>query len=198
MLLDDAVELGDVARPAVVGGDREDAEHAACCRDRRWRISARICDSSMSNRQIAAFIAFSRSVAPRSKFGSRPAARQRRTTSRIGAVAAAVGELHRADRPRPRDAVAVRLLALEAVLAQHLVERLRLLAHEVGVVGLLDHGERRDHFGGHDVRQQLPGKATDGAFAARSSSIALRAVASRNSRPPLTNSGSSVSSVNGR
>jgi acyl-CoA reductase-like NAD-dependent aldehyde dehydrogenase len=46
--------------------------------------------------------------------------------------------------------------------------------------------------------RRSPGNATPGAFARRKSSIAFRAVARRNSFPPSTNSGSRVSSLDGR
>src|SRR6202051_2997266 len=74
---------------------------------------------------------------------------------RIGAVAVPVGELHRAQRFRTRDAVAIRFLALQAVLAEYLVECISALFEEVLVVGLFYDRERCDHLSWYHVRQQL-------------------------------------------
>src|ERR1700683_3675451 len=77
---------------------------------------------------------------------------------RIGAIAVPVGELHVAQCFRTRDAVAIRLLALQAVLAEYLVECISALFEEVLVVGLFYDRERRDHLSWYHVREQLARK----------------------------------------
>src|SRR5450755_5197909 len=77
---------------------------------------------------------------------------------RIGAVAVPVGELHGAQRFRARDAVAIRFLALQAVLAEYFVECISALFEEVLVVGLFYDRERRDHLSWYHVREQLTRK----------------------------------------
>src|SRR5271169_5826543 len=77
---------------------------------------------------------------------------------RIRAVAVPVGELHGTQRFRTRDAVAIRFLALQAVLAEHLVECISTLFEEVLIVGLFYDGERRNHPSGYYVREQLARK----------------------------------------
>src|SRR5882672_5577502 len=77
---------------------------------------------------------------------------------RIGAIAVPVGELHRAQRFRTRDAVAIRFLALQAVLVEYLVECISALFEEVLVVGLFYDRERRDHLSWYNVREQLARK----------------------------------------
>src|SRR5258708_27898166 len=74
---------------------------------------------------------------------------------RIGAVAVPIGELHGAQRFRTRDAVAIRFLALQAVLAEYLVECISALFEEILVVGLFYDRERRDHLSCYNVREQL-------------------------------------------
>src|SRR5450631_3905567 len=74
---------------------------------------------------------------------------------RIRAVAVPIGELHGAQCFRTRDAVAIRFLALQAVLAEYLVECISALFEEVLVVGLFYNRERRDHLSWYHVREQL-------------------------------------------
>src|SRR5580658_10356831 len=74
---------------------------------------------------------------------------------RIGAVAVPVGELHGAQRFCTRDAVAIRFLALQAVLTEYLVECISALFEEVLVVGLLYDRERRNHLSRYHVREQF-------------------------------------------
>jgi len=117
---------------------------------------------------------------------------------RIGTLPVLVRKLHRTEGSRARDAVSIRLLPFQAVLAQHLVERSRFLRREIGVIRLFDHREGCEDFGGHDICEQPARKRHSRALTRRNSSIALPAVARRNSVPPLTKLGSNVSSVNGR
>src|SRR6202050_5784014 len=77
---------------------------------------------------------------------------------RIGAVAVPVGELHVAQCFRTRDAVAIRFLALQAVLAEYLVECISALFEEVLVVGLFYDRERRNHLSWYHVREQFARK----------------------------------------
>src|SRR5258708_24549763 len=77
---------------------------------------------------------------------------------RIGALAVPVGELHGAQRFRTRDTVAIRFLALQAVLAEYLLECISALFDKVLVVGLLYDRERRDHLSWYHVREQLARK----------------------------------------
>src|SRR5271156_1342809 len=77
---------------------------------------------------------------------------------RIGAVAVPVGELHGTQRFRTRDAVAIRFLALQAVLAEYLVECFSAFFEEVLVVGLLYDRERRDPPSWYHVREQFARK----------------------------------------
>src|SRR5450631_1827288 len=77
---------------------------------------------------------------------------------RIRAVAVPIGELHGAQCFRTRDAVAIRFRALQAVLAEYLVECISALFEEVLVVGLFYNRERRDHLSGYHVREQLTRK----------------------------------------
>ena len=96
----------------------------------------------MSSRQTAAFMALEMGRA------SLEAGVQLRSAAaaydeRIGAVAMPIGELHGAQCFRTRDAVAIRFLALQAVLAEYLVECISTLFEEVLVVGLFYNRERR-------------------------------------------------------
>src|SRR5277367_5917349 len=77
---------------------------------------------------------------------------------RIGAVAVPVGELHGAQRFRTRDAVAKRFLALQAVLAEYLVECISALFEKVLVVCLFYDRECRDHLSWYHVREQFARK----------------------------------------
>src|ERR1700688_810074 len=95
---------------------------------------------------MAAFIAFGRRVAA-------PA-----HDERISAIAVPVGELHGSQRFRTRDAVAIRFLALQAVLAEYLVECISALFEEILVVGLFYDRERRDHLRWYHIREQLARK----------------------------------------
>src|ERR1700722_13254580 len=77
---------------------------------------------------------------------------------RIRAVAVPIGELHSAQCFRTRDAVAIRFFALQAVLAEYLIECIPALFEEVLVVGLFYDRERRDHLSWYHVREQLARK----------------------------------------
>ena len=73
-------------------------------------------------------------------------------------MAAPIGELHRAQRLRARDAIAIGFFALQPVLAEHFVECIRALLEEVLIVGLFDDRERRNDLRRYHVREQLARK----------------------------------------
>ena len=154
---EDTVELGDVARAAVVGRDGENAQHCGVVAIGGANVGAhsRKLEIQQAHGGFHRVEQIRRAALEhRVQLCARAASHH----ERIGAVAAAVSELHRSQRIGARHAVAIRLVLLESVLAQHLIEGDRLLGHVVGVIRLLDDCKGGDHRDRDGVGQQLSPK----------------------------------------